>query len=269
MDAAHQAVSRDEVRSTLLRHGLDLQGTIGRSLTWEAPVKIFHSSHVSDVEIGAYSYISPRTEIQHATIGRYCSIGDSVHIRGSAHPTGWLSSHPFPYTNLYSHSRSYQPPLAFEGYGRRTFIGHDVWIGLKAIVLPGVVIGNGAVVGAGAVVTKDVPAYAVVAGNPARVVKYRFPQPLIDRLLDSAWWLCDLPRYLEQQSAVPLGNPEEMLDFLARHDAEIPRIGGERRRYTRRNDQIAIERVPPAGPETDHERCRDATGPQMDGIAVP
>ena len=86
MSAAKKTVSREGLRPLLLGHGLDLAGTIGNGLIWEAPVKIFHSCHVSDTEIGAYSYISPRTEIQHAAIGRYCSIGDNVNMRGSANP---------------------------------------------------------------------------------------------------------------------------------------------------------------------------------------
>jgi serine acetyltransferase len=67
-------------------------------------------------------------------------------------------------------------------------IGHDVWIGHGAIVLPGRTIGTGAVVAAGAIVTKDVPAYCIVAGNPARVVRRRFPDPIAERLHQLAWW---------------------------------------------------------------------------------
>ena len=128
-------------------------------------------------------------------------------MRGSAHPKTWLSSHPFPYTNLYPGSRSYRPPLTFDGYSRRTIIGHDVWIGSQAIILPGVTIGTGAVIGAGAVVAKDVPAYAVAVGNPARVVKYRFERDLIDRLLRANGGFMTCPRYLEQQPGVPLQSP--------------------------------------------------------------
>lgn len=247
MNAAKPVRSKQELQTLLLGQGLDLSGTIGSHLIWEPPVKIFHSSHVSDVEIGAYSYISPRTEIRCATIGRYCSIGDNVNMRGSAHPKNWLSSHPFPYTNLYSHARLYRPPLAFEGYSKRTQIGHDVWIGSEAIILPGVTIGTGAIIGAGAVVAKDVPPYAVVVGNPGQVVKYRFAQALIDRLLQSEWWTYDLPRHLERQPDMPLDDPERMLDFLARHGARVPRIDPGRKRYSRQKNKIVIGSVPAAG----------------------
>ncbi len=247
MTAADPATSEQGVKSFLLKHGLDLGGTIGNGLVWEAPVKIFHSSRVTAAEIGAYSYISPQTEILHATIGRYCSIGDNVNMRGSAHPKEWLSSHPFSYTNLYSHSRSYRPPLSFAGYGKRTLVGHDVWIGSRAIILPGVTIGTGAIIGAGAVVAKNVPAYAVAVGNPAQVVKYRFEPPLIDRLLQSEWWAYDLPKHLEQQSSVPLDDPERMLDFLAQHGTDIPRISPIRKSYSRQGNKIVVQSLQAAG----------------------
>ncbi len=246
MTAADASSSKQDFRSFLLQHGLELDGTIGNSLVWEPPVKLYRSSHVTDVEIGAYSYVSPKTEIQHATIGRYCSIGDNVNMRGSAHPKDWLSSHPFPYTNLYSHSRSYRPAMTFAGYSRRTLIGHDVWIGSRAIVLPGVMVGTGAIIGAGAVVAKDVPAYAIVVGNPAKVVKYRFEQSLIDRLLQSEWWTYDLPKYLERQPSLPLDEPERMLNFLEQNGANIPRIDPTRKSYSRQKNKIVVRSIPAA-----------------------
>jgi len=243
MSAAENAATKDDLRSVLLKHGVDLNGTIGTSLTWESPIRIFRSAHVNDAEIGAYSYISPRSEIRHTTIGRYCSIGDSVDMRGSAHPKEWLSSHPFPYTNLFSSSRPYCPPLTFEGYAKRTRIGHDVWVGSRAMILPGVTVGTGAVIGAGAIVVKDVPAYAVVVGNPAQVVKFRFEPSLIDRLLKSEWWMYDLPRFLEECPGAPLDNPEKMLDLLDRSGGEIPRIDPSRKSYSRRNNKFVIRRA--------------------------
>ncbi len=247
MTTPNESPSKQELKSFLLRHGLELDGTLGSGVIWEPPVKVFRLAVVANTEIGAYSYVSPRSEVRHARIGRYCSIGDHVDIRGSAHPQTWLSSHPFSYQNLYPHSRTYQPALTFGGYSERTLIGHDVWIGAHAIILPGVTIGTGAVIGAGAVVSKDVPAYAVVVGNPARVVKYRFEQDLIDRLLKSEWWLYDLPKYLERHPNIPLDEPEKMIEFLARHDNEVERISSVQKRYVSQKNRVAVQDVRKAG----------------------
>lgn len=242
-DIALSEGAKKDLRAFLRDHGLEHGGTIGDSLIWEPPVKIFHSARVTDVEIGAYSYISPQAEIRHATIGRYCSVGDNVNMRGSAHPTGWLSSHPFPYTNIYPGSRTYKPPFTFESYDKRTSVGHDVWIGSHAIILPGATIGTGAIIGAGAVVVKDIPSYAVAVGNPAQVVKYRFAQDLIDRLLLSEWWTFDLPKLLEKQVIVPLDDPQRMLDYLARNADAVDRIGPERKKYSRLNNRISVQTI--------------------------
>ena len=89
-------------------------------------------------------------------------------------------------------------------------INNDVYIGLNAIIMPGVTIGDGAVVGAGAVVTKDVPPYAIVAGVPAKVVKYRFEQPVIDKLLELKWW--DYPK--DFIVTLPFADVEKCIELL-------------------------------------------------------
>lgn len=203
-----------EAKRLLLEHGLDMDGSFKRHLVWEAPVKIFDGAVLDGVSLGAYSYVSPKSEIVNASIGRFCSIGDNTCIRGSAHPMQRLSSHPFSYRNIYPAFVDGDPPFSFDGYGKITRIGHDVWIGTRALVLPGVTIGHGAVIGAGAVVAKDVPAYAVVVGNPARVVKYRFDEATIVRLLESGWWRFDLPKMLAADPSLPVNNPLAMLDLL-------------------------------------------------------
>jgi len=136
-----------------------------------------------------HSFCGYDCDIHCADIGRYVSIANAAVIGGGRHPMEWVGMSPVFYegrdsvkAKFSTHSR---PPA------RRVVVGHDVWIGHSAIVLPGVTIGNGAVVGAGAVVTKDVPPYAIVAGNPARLVRYRFSDELIARLSATQWWSLD------------------------------------------------------------------------------
>lgn len=152
--------------------------------------KIFKEYH--KVDIGMYSYgcfnvpdIGPTT-----IIGRYCSFAAGVCIFRANHPLTHKSLHPF----------FYNPRLGIvnnEKIIRKLIvIGHDVWVGKNAIITPSVNrVGNGAVIGAGSVVTKDVPDFAVVAGNPAKVIKYRFDQNTIVEINRSQWWLKDINEF--------------------------------------------------------------------------
>ncbi len=121
-------------------------------------------------------------------IGRYCALATGVTflMAGAAHRMTGLSTYPFP---LMGGDWLETMPLFRERERRGdTVLGNDVWLGHRATVLPGVRIGDGAVVAAESVVTSDVPPYAVVAGNPARLVRLRFTEPEIARLSAIAWW---------------------------------------------------------------------------------
>ena len=144
-------------------------------------------------EIGAHSYGRPKVRFPESgrklTIGRYCSIADRVEILlGGDHRLDWVSTFPF------AAFAEVWPAVDGGGYHASrgdVVIGHDVWIGSGAMILSGVTIGHGAAVAARAVVTKDVPPYAIVGGNPARTIRARFDAPTVAALLDAAWW--DLP----------------------------------------------------------------------------
>jgi hypothetical protein len=121
------------------------------------------------------------------TIGRYCSIAGTVRIINRNHPLDFKSTHA-----MFCISRFKFCDKDLVGYTPLN-IGNDVWIGHNAIITPNVrKIGDGAVIAAGAVVNKDAPPYAVIVGNPARIVRYRFPQEIIDELLASKWWEKDI-----------------------------------------------------------------------------
>lgn len=144
---------------------------------------------------GAFSYARTPLDVQ-MSIGRYCSIGQGVSVMGLQHPTDWAMTSALNYFDQLQGVSAYfadrgleRPPLLpFDPGEQGVSIGHDVWIGSTALIKRGVTIGHGAVIGARAVVTRDVPAYAVVAGVPARIIRYRFPDDVIEGLLASEWW---------------------------------------------------------------------------------
>lgn len=144
-----------------------------------------------NVEIGMYTHgacFKPWAVDPNTKIGRYCSIAEGVRIINGNHPIGLKSTHALFHNPMFGYCDDW-----IGGPLNPTEIGNDVWIGANAVILPEVNrIGNGAVIGAGAVVSKDVPDYGVVLGNPARVVKYRFSEETIAALLEEKWWEKDI-----------------------------------------------------------------------------
>lgn len=151
--------------------------------------------------IGEYSYGKPtihwwRPDTR-LVIGRYCSIAGGVNLfLGGNHRMEWVTTYPFSdLVGAWPTARGIGGTPWSKG---NLFIGNDVWIGSFATIMSGVTIGDGAVIGAHSVVTRDVPPYAVVAGNPAKVVRYRFSEPVIERLLALRWW--DWPRKMIEEA---------------------------------------------------------------------
>lgn len=156
------------------------------------------------------------------SVGRYVSIGIGVRIAMAEHPIDWFMTSFVAFSNLHEFAET-QPKERFAGAFPRATIGNDVWIGAGAIVLGGVTIGDGAIVGAGAVVTKDVPPYAIVGGVPAKIIRYRFPEDLRERLLRLRWWRWapdDLRR-------LPLSKPAEAVRMIEDGAlADVPEYAG-------------------------------------------
>ena len=136
-----------------------------------------------------YSYIVQDGEVAYSQIGKFCSIASHVRINPGNHPMQRASQSHFTYrASAYFAGEADEDEFFAWRRSHRVTIGHDVWIGHGAIVLAGRSVGTGAVIAAGAVVAKDVLDYDIVAGNPARLVRRRFPDSIAERLQRLAWW---------------------------------------------------------------------------------
>jgi phosphonate metabolism protein (transferase hexapeptide repeat family) len=179
-----------------------------------------------EVVLDDYSYIVNDADAAYTTIGKFCSIAAMTRINPGNHPMQRASQSHFTYR-----SASYFPEEANESEffewrrGHAVAIGHDVWIGHGAMVLPGRSIGNGAVVAAGAVVTKDVPAYAIVAGNPARQVRQRFSSTIAERLQQLGWWNWS---HEQLRTALPDFRSLSIEGFIEKYQPGAPPVGDRR-----------------------------------------
>lgn len=138
--------------------------------------------------LGDYSYIGYNTNIYHAEIGKFCSISKDVSIGLPSHPSTFISTSPIFVNKVNGTGYSWSSRDIFNSVPQKVCIANDVWIGMKSTIMGGVRVGNGAIVAAHSVVTKDVPPYAVVGGVPAKIIKYRFTEDIIAKLLQSEWW---------------------------------------------------------------------------------
>jgi len=165
--------------------------------------------------LGAFSYSFSPCDVA-LSVGRYCSISWSVEMMGSAHPDGWASTSPFSYNprpigGFQSYLRDVGGSYvvhAFDQGPQAVTIGHDVWIGASVMLKRGITIGDGAMIGARSLVTRDVPPYAVMAGSPARLLRYRFPDAVIERFQRAAWWRFGP----DMVQACDVRDPERFLD---------------------------------------------------------
>lgn len=167
--------------------------------------------------MGDYSYVVNDSNVIYTTIGKFCSIAAMTRINPGNHPMQRASQSHFTY-RASAYFEDAEDDAAFFDWRRAhpVTIGHDVWIGHGAIILPGRTIGNGAVVAGGAVVTKDVAPYTIVAGNPARPIRRRFPEEIASRLAALGWWDWEHARL---RAALDDFRNLPVEDFLSRHES--------------------------------------------------
>ena len=170
-----------------------------------------------EVTMADYSYVVNDAQITYTPIGKFCSIAAMTRINPGNHPMQRASQAHFTYrASTYFPDESDDAEFFAWRRSHHVDIGHDVWIGHGAVVLPGRNVGTGAVVAAGAIVTRDVPAYTIVAGNPARIVKQRFPEDVAARLSELGWWDWD---HETLRRALPDFRKLSVEDFLEKYTA--------------------------------------------------
>lgn len=169
---------------------VSLFAVISANVKLDKTACIYRGVKAKRAEIGAYTYVAANTDIENAVIGKYSSIADHCRIGMSGHSLQCISTSPIFTQTVNALQDRWTAKNVFEDKSKdeRVYIGNDVWVGSHVLINGGIHVGDGAVLAAGAVVTKDVPAYAVVGGVPAKIIKYRFPEPVIKKLKEIQWW---------------------------------------------------------------------------------
>ncbi|MCF8149744.1 MAG: acetyltransferase [Burkholderiaceae bacterium] len=170
-------------------------------------------SRLEDVLVDDYSYVCNHCELMSVQLGKFVNIASMVRINPGFHPMERPTLHHFTY-RCEQYGLAPEDDADFFHWRRlqRVTIGHDVWIGQNAVIMPGLRIGNGAVIGSGSVVTKDVPAYAIVGGVAAKLIRYRFPRSIAEAVESTAWW-----DWAHETLAERMAEFRDLRSFLAKY----------------------------------------------------
>jgi acetyltransferase-like isoleucine patch superfamily enzyme len=185
----------------------------------DASAKIGHRSNLINTKVGRYSYCGNNSSFTNVEIGSFCSIASFCAIGGGMHPQIYVSTSPIFYepNNIFKHHGLISTELEKKNSCvPSTFIGNDVWIGEACFIKAGILVGHGAIIGAHSVVTHNIPSYAIVAGVPAKIIRYRFEQQIIDYLLKIEWWNwseSELVKYKQY-----FGDPIELIKYYRRNE---------------------------------------------------
>ncbi len=203
------------------------EGEMGEE-PWLHPTALIRNTHVGtwtsvgpaceifDSVIGDWSYLVMNDQVFNTEIGKFANIASNVRINPTNHPHWRATLHHFTYRSL-SHRLADEDDVEIFNWRmqNRVTIGHDVWIGHNATLLPGVSVGDGAAIGAGAVVTKNVPAFTIVAGNPARIIRRRVTEDVEAALRRISWWDWS---HAQLKAALPDFRALDAADFAAKYD---------------------------------------------------
>lgn len=230
MDAGDVPMTKIEglTAQDLLGHGVCIDEGNNKVIDfrYERPAMI-HGHRLKSCSMGAFGFYNAAglASAYRTHFGRYSQVGESTIIGPPEHPMTMFSTHPFAFSRPSHMPRMYQmpefarlspdedagPAWADTETATETYVGHEAYVGAGSFVKRGVRIGHGAVIGARSVVTRDVPPYAIVIGSPARILRYRYPDALIERFLKLQWWLYDLAPH---KKAVDWTRSEATLDYF-------------------------------------------------------
>lgn len=232
-------------------------GNLQGSFIYESPVRIYLPCSIINSELGAFSYIAggQSSSLMNCVIGRYCSIGHGVTLGASNHPMAGITSHPVGYQNIFpNHYPNYRPIITWSELPCKIQIDHGCWVG-EGVSVSGsrsITIGRGAIVAAKSVVTRDVPPYAIVGGNPAKLIKYRFNDETISAVESTKWWDYDWYAYASQLNSNMYSNPpllevDLFVEWARLHNnyLESYRISSLMWKIIKNGEELILTKMPP------------------------